>query len=741
MIAVSTPNEPLKSQDGTRGATRLDYARRPPRWRLGIRLRFALFVIGGLGLSLAATLALADYLFRGTAGDGIKSTLEVSCAAAAEDCRILRQDLGHGRWRVAVTGHHGLPVQIAIAPVPGERRPGVLLLRAGFDRFASGKPSALTVDVSGKYIELSAAANFRPGHRRLVVLDATAQYPLRLETALARPDARAPLVLDEIGLFEDTRDVNQPFGLFEIRPEHEPIVAQKVLHLLAFTLVITFVISLSKVRHASVLVALGCAIAISQASLFVLLLVAGPEWAADMRLLIAAGTLLEPPESNLNYGMHMAHSVLSGAGPLANGAPPWNRMPGYGILLALAGPGSDLLTIGVRSLGIHIGVLALGLGLLVPALARLVPLPVAAVAGIAIAVAPTTPWYTYIETMMPGIACIVLAAGCHFAAEWEKRGSAPLIYHLMLHGAFAIWFSIRPDIVPAWAIVTLTFYGPRPREWAKIAIPVALFLAIGLSWALFKRQYTGEFNISTNSFGASLMVGMWDAPHPFVWVAGNDDTYFSWLKENGLESELFSARGSAWAIAEVFRFMLVYPLHVVALVANEFMAFIWRENCPGYALSPFLVAMIPRGYLIPNINYCGWTTVAALAVALTATVVWYKPIRLLMTSSILFFNVPIFFLTYSSLGRYYNTAVPAMLVLLAAFCGDPGYWRALRARPFFAATAVALVLSVALFGERVATAMLTDRFRYSFSILDPASSTLVRFARPLQLDKPAARPR
>ena len=223
------------------------------------------------------------------------------------------------------------------------------------------------------------------------------------------------------------------------------------------------------------LVAFGCAIMIVQASLVILLLVTGPEWAADIRLMIAAGTLLEPPGTNLNYGMYMAHGILTGAGPLLDGASPWNRMPGYAFLLALAGPGSDLFTIGVRSLAIHIGVLALGLGLLVPALARLVPLPAAAVAGIGIAVAPTMPWYTFIELMMPGIACIVLAAGCHFAAEWEKRGSAPLIYHLMLHGAFALWFSIRPDIVPAWAIVTLILYAPRPREWPKIAIPVAFY--------------------------------------------------------------------------------------------------------------------------------------------------------------------------------------------------------------------------------------------------------------------------
>ena len=249
MIAVSAPNEPLKSQDAARGATRSEYAGRPPRWRLGIRLLFALIVIGGLGFSLAATLALADYLFRGTAGDGIKSTLEVSCAAEAEDCEILRQDLGHGRWRVAVTGHRGLPVQIAIAPAPGEQRPGVLLLRAGFDRFANVKPSAPKVDVSGKLVELTAAANSRPGPRRLVALDATAQYPLRLEATLARSDANAPLVLDEIGLFKDARDVNQPFGFSKSGRSMSRSPCNKARNLLTLHWPSLFVISFFKVRH------------------------------------------------------------------------------------------------------------------------------------------------------------------------------------------------------------------------------------------------------------------------------------------------------------------------------------------------------------------------------------------------------------------------------------------------------------------------------------------------------------
>ena len=91
-----------------------------------------------------------------------------------------------------------------------------------------------------RLVELTAAANSRPGPRRLVALDAKAQYPLRLEATLARSEADAPLVLDEIGLFKDARDVNRPFGLFEIRPEHEQVAVNKARNLLNFTLVISF---------------------------------------------------------------------------------------------------------------------------------------------------------------------------------------------------------------------------------------------------------------------------------------------------------------------------------------------------------------------------------------------------------------------------------------------------------------------------------------------------------------------
>jgi hypothetical protein len=167
-------------------------------------------------------------------------------------------------------------------------------------------------------------------------------------------------------------------------------------------------------------------------------------------------------------------------------------------------------------------------------------------------------------------------------------------------------------------------------------------------------------------------------------------------------------------------------MHVAALVANEFIAFIWRENCPGYSIA----LLLPGARFIPRVNYCGWITLAAIGVALSAAAVRYKPMRLLMTSSILLFVVPVFFLVFSSSGRFYNVAVPAMLVLLAAFAGDRGYWEALRGRPIRAGAALAVTLGIAVFGNSVATAMLDEKFRYSFSLLDPANSTIVRFAHP-----------
>jgi hypothetical protein len=689
---------------------------------------FLALAAAGVALCAAFVVAVTAYLLRGTAADGLPTRIEVACAVASPPCEVLRQDLGHGRWRVAVKGHGGEPVTIAVEPVAGAPPAGtVLLLRAGYDRFVQDRVAGMEVRVDGAPVEVGPVQAWRPGPRALIPLGEGRAMPLRIEAWQGGADAAKTLVLDEVGLFARAADVNTPYGLVRLTAADEGWAVHQMRRALYLMLILAFATAWSTSRAAPTLVGLACGAAIAQAALVLLVAVTGPEWTADMRALVGAGTLLEPPGSNLNYGLGMAHGVVSGVGPLANGQVLWNRMPGYAYLVAAAGPWSGAFELGVRSLAMHLVVLAVGLAALVPAMARLAPLPVAALAGMAIAVAPATPWYTFIESLMPGVACLLLAAGCRFAAAYEEKGYAPWPHHLALHLAFAFWFAVRTDIVPAWALVSLLLYAPRRKDWPKLAYPVVLFLAVGLPWALFKQRITGEFNMTTSSFGASFMVGMWDAPNPFVWTPLLDGTYFGWMEQNGRLAASMSAAGSSWATGEVLRFMLVYPMHVVALALNDFVAFVWRENAPGVEV-------------LTGVNYRGWPTLLAIGVGLVALAVWYRPTRLLLVGSILVFNTTIFFLTYSQGGRFYNTAVPAMIVLIAVFLGDAKFWSAALAKPVRAALAIALTLLVGLHGETVAQASLSDRFRYSFSILDPASSTLVRFARPLELGAPAAAP-
>ena len=110
------------------------------------------------------------------------------------------------------------------------------------------------------------------------------------------------------------------------------------------------------------------------ASLALLLDTNGPEWALDLSATLAGGTILEGAGANLNYGIHMAQSVLKGEGPLIAGVPPWHRMPGYGYTIAAGSITGDLLRSGLNSIFLQAGFVSLALALLVAAASRMAPL-------------------------------------------------------------------------------------------------------------------------------------------------------------------------------------------------------------------------------------------------------------------------------------------------------------------------------------------------------------------------------
>ena len=195
----------------------------------------------------------------------------------------------------------------------------------------------------------------------------------------------------------------------------------------------------------------------------------------------------------------------------------------------------------------------------------------------------------------------------------------------------------------------LLFYAWPPRRWPLAAIPVLFVLAVGLPWAIFKQQFLTEFSMTTNSSGAGLMVGLWEVPHPFIWTI-SDEAYMRWAEENGHSP--FTKEASDWATNEVVRFWITFPGYMVALIWNKFTRFIFQE-------------VTSTRYVIPDLHFAGLIVLLSFTIMLIALFVWHRPRRLLLLGWIILFNTPIFFLTYSSVGRFYNTALPSLIVTTA----------------------------------------------------------------------------
>jgi hypothetical protein len=560
----------------------------------------------------------------------------------------------------------------------------------------------------------------QPSPRQVIPLDhPTSGAAVEVKVQAADPaDSDKPLIVDEIGLFASTLDINSLFGGYEIRADQRAASVDFVRCLLLVTIALSIALALAGGPSSRAWVAGASGLAVGLAALVILVETNGPEWAADLRLMISAAALLEFPGANLNYGMYLTDSVMGGHGPIVNGSPMWNRMPGYPYFLALSWAPNDLLLIGLRSIFLQIGLLMVGLATLTFALARLVGPGVAALVGAILAIMPATPYFTLLDAAMPGIAYLVLAAGCNVITAEARGRSNRLLPHVLLHAAFALWFSFRVDVLPGWAAVSFFLYAWPPRRWRLAAIPVLFLLAIGLPWAIFKQQFFDEFSMTTHSSGASLMVGLWEIPHPFIWIIA-DAAYFDWVREWGFDP-VFTKAASDWATSEVVRFWFTFPGYMVALIWNKFTKFIFEEITPGRNV-------------IPDLHFAGLIAVSCLTIMLIALLVWHRPRRLLLLGWIILFNTPIFFLTYSSLGRFYNTALPSLIVTTAVLLVDRTFYSSIMRRPLRAGIAISAGVFIWYFAIPLADWMAhSDEFRFKVQWADPAKSTLVRWARPLK---------
>ena len=159
-----------------------------------------------------------------------------------------------------------------------------------------------------------------------------------------------------------------------------------------------------------------------------------PYWlnARDLAVCLASGPLQEGIGSNLNYGMHLGSRLLQGEGlTFGPGWVPWERTPGYGFFGALAGLvagyRTDLLTIGLYSIRLHLLVLAAANAAFVSAAARVMRPAVALAAALVVAFMPNQLANTQADSVMVPVYLLSAAALCHWLARVREGSPARLV--------------------------------------------------------------------------------------------------------------------------------------------------------------------------------------------------------------------------------------------------------------------------------------------------------------------------
>ena len=422
--------------------------------------------------------------------------------------------------------------------------------------------------------------------------------------------------------------------------------------------------------------------------------------ANNLQALLSNGALKEFPGSNLNYGLHMAANFLNGHGLTINGSPPWHRMPGYGLFVALAGNANSPLTMALNAVLMQLFCMAAALTFFYHCALKIMPkaLPLALVTIITLL--PYSFYYHQIESVMPSIVLVLLALSCIYIKHYNFK-TLTLRHHIMLHSGFALWLLFRPDIIPGWIIVSLLLYCRRLNTLKYLAIPVLMMASIGISWGLYKYTYTQEFSMTTNSFGASLMVGLWEVPHKFIWEI-SDESFYIWAKEFSTNPSTSKATSSL-ALHEVFNFWLTYPVYFVSMVLHKTIAYI----------------------TLSGINKFPYNHALFLVMILSLSVVLkYKRTQTLLLGWMIPFNVSIFFLTYTSSGRFYSAPNLALLVTASVLLIDTGFLKQLVKMPYRSFTVLLLFSLFYHYAENIDYALIqNDKLRYYAPFLNPEDST------------------
>jgi hypothetical protein len=393
-----------------------------------------------------------------------------------------------------------------------------------------------------------------------------------------------------------------------------------------------------------------------------------PYWyrARDVRVMLASGPVQYGVGANLNYGMYLGSRLLQGEGvTFGPGWVPWERMPGYGFFGALAGLvagfKTDLFTIGLASIKLHLLLFALANTAFAAAAARVMRPGLAVTAALLVAFMPNQLANTQADSIMVAVYLLTAAALCLYLDREQRQGAPPpLGYHLLVHLSFAAWFLMRPEGVVGWAALSLILYWRRPRYLVLFA---AFYLAIGVSWALYKRQYTGEFSMTTNTIGDNAWISLWQAPNDkFRWRTA-DESYFEF--ESHLDAPRRSKRASDLAFREVVRFAATYPVYVAHVALHKFVRFVDVDAFEGVVTYPHLAFRRLRGPAI-------WLLMGVVTLCLCLP---GPRRRALFLGWPIFFNLPLFLFFYLDGMRHVAPVTAALLIAGVVPLAEGAFYR------------------------------------------------------------------
>ena len=678
--------------------------------RAGATARLVIGIEFLVALAVILYAGLREYrnVFDG-APQAVSVRVEASCSAAtaSANCQAVAQEFTAGRHRIATDAAGTLTVRVSTDEPARARN---LLVRLA-------KPATVKLAVSSplptEAIELTNAG------RVVVPLPATESMTLSFD--IDEQIAAGPIVLEEFGVFEHREGLLNDTRRFfpAIPPARYTTLAQRgVAALSMFTVIAAiFLPPGSLKRYAAPVLSIVC----FSLCLLDLTTLFSPFVARDLRSFYANGPLLEPPGANLNGGLHQSMRLLDGHGlTTTDGVVPWERMPGYALFCAIAGTffgHRSLVDLATSTVLLQTLFYSAALGVFAAAAMQLFTPSGVWAAGILIAWVPKQLGFTQVDAVIAPAALLILAALAIRIARVRRAQPIPIGVDILVHASFALWFVLRPDVLPGWAVVSIVLHT---KQWRRLLIPVTFFLVVGASWGAYKARYTGEFALTTTSAGASLFCGLFEVPSRFRFAqACTDETYFDWMRRlTPIQPQ--SAAANSLATREVLRFWATYPGHVIVMVYDKMMQLLNGDLWPGYVtqLQVVVFNVVPRYYLV----------VALLSVIAVCIAVRYERARTLLLAWPLFLNAPVFFVMFASFGRFYSAVGIALLAASVPPLFERDFYSAVWTRKGHAAMAVACMVVFAVTAWPIRTWLLANNaLHYWTPILNPADSVLATF--------------